>query len=95
MKRNHYKGNWSKVTLEISTRPSHMTRNGLKQEKFNCNQCNFTFVKIKIFLYTHKETISPEESWIPRSQMQIGPFTFNSRHNIVPCIPLTAHNSFT
>ena len=55
MKRKHYSGNWSKVTLEISTRPSHITRNGLKQEKFNCYQCNFTFAKIKLVLYTHDE----------------------------------------
>ena len=30
-------------------------RNGLKQEKFNCYQCNFTFAKIKLVLYTHDE----------------------------------------
>ena len=63
MKRKHYRGNWSNITLEISTRPSRMTRNGLKQEKLNCNQCNFTFVKIKLFQYTHEESTSPEESW--------------------------------
>jgi hypothetical protein len=51
MKRKHYSGNWSKVTLEISTRPSHITRNGLKQEKFNCYQCNFIFARIKLVLY--------------------------------------------
>ena len=43
MKKKHYSSNWSKVTLEISTKPSHVTRNGLKQEKFICYQCNFTF----------------------------------------------------
>ena len=46
MKGKYNKGNWSKVTLEILTRPSLMIRNGLKQEEFNCNKCNFTFVKI-------------------------------------------------
>ena len=29
----------------------------------------------------------------PRSQRQIGPFTFNNTHNVVPCIPLTAHTT--
>ena len=55
MMRKHYKGNWSKVTLEILTRPSHITRNSLKQEKFNCYQCNFTFARIKIVLCTHED----------------------------------------
>ena len=67
MKRKHYSGNWSKVTLEISTRPSHITRNGLKQEKFNCYQCNFTFARIKLVLYTHDEKTlqrQPEQSHI-------------------------------
>ena len=146
MTRKHYKGNWSKVTLEISTRPSHITRNGLKQEKFYCYQCNFTFARINLVLYTHDEKTlqrQPEQSHIgnldqakpcdkkwpeareiymlsvqfyifythmkrqphlkclghhfdrPRSQRQIGPFIFNNIHNIVPCIPMTAHNSFT
>ena len=35
--------------------PSHMTRNGLKQEKFNCYQCNFTFARIKLVLCTHEK----------------------------------------
>ena len=55
MKRKHYSGNWSKVTLEILTMPSHITRNGLKKEKFNCYQCNFTFARIRLVLYTHDE----------------------------------------
>ena len=118
----------------------------LKQEKFNCYQCNFTFARINLVLYTHDEKTlqrQPEQSHIgnldqakpcdkkwpeareiymlsvqfyifyihmkrqphlkclghhfdrPRSQRQIGPFIFNNIHNIVPCIPMTAHNSFT
>ena len=77
MKRKHYSGNWSKVTLEISTRPSHITRNGLKQEKFNCYQCNFIFARIKLVLYVA----------VPRKQLNQD-FSTNMLLKIYLCIIL-------